>query len=349
MPLPATKSVPSRFASRNSLAGLLSVVMHLFLMLCGAATIRGLLPREQQESERSVSIVLVNPATEQRDKFLTSTATPSHELQSTPVLQPNPESSAQLSSALPTEETVPSNAATTRLPALDRLPLKLSGIAQAGEGLNGAPVRPVLDPLGDLETVLAEEAKRNRSTGPTGPPASVGIFGAPAAKGHSFVFVIDRSQSMGDEGLGVLHAAEKELANAIKGLQSEHRFQIIAYNDTLKFCAQRGLLKPSPESTKAVEEYLTTLTASGPTDHMAGLIAALRWQPDILFLLTDGDDPYVGEKQRERIRAAAGKTQIHCLQFGWGKPVNHTSRDCLEKLAAENNGTYTFIDMSRRK
>ena len=46
--------------------------------------------------------------------------------------------------------------------------------------------------------------------------------------GRRFVFILDRSQSMGGQGLGVLSQAQNELSEAISRLQENH--QLLIYN-----------------------------------------------------------------------------------------------------------------------
>jgi hypothetical protein len=56
----------------------------------------------------------------------------------------------------------------------------------------------------DEAAILAEDALIPREKIPTGPTAQLSLFGSANAEGRSFVFVIDRSNSMGGEGLGAI-------------------------------------------------------------------------------------------------------------------------------------------------
>ena len=61
--------------------------------------------------------------------------------------------------------------------------------------------------------------------GPDGPAARVSLFGSQNAAGHSFVFAIDRSQSMGGKGLNALKAAEDQLHLVLADLKENHSFK----------------------------------------------------------------------------------------------------------------------------
>ena len=83
-------------------------------------------------------------------------------------------------------------------------------------------------------------------------------FGSRAAVGNSFVFVIDRSKSMGGEGLGALDAAGEELTTALARLEPAHRFQVIAYHRQPVYLGQRRLLDATPEKQTGPAKHSST-------------------------------------------------------------------------------------------
>ena len=77
------------------------------------------------------------------------------------------------------------------------------------------------------------------------------------------------------------------------------------------------------------------------------MLAALRMKPEVIFLLTDGGDPPLDAGQLRTIRETAGSgTTIHCLHFGRGKRGD--GGNFLTRLAADNHGSYVYIDMNAR-
>jgi hypothetical protein len=198
----------------------------------------------------------------------------------------------------------------------------------------------------DVAAMLAEEAARPRNVGPTGPQAQLSLFGSAPAKGRSFVFLIDRSASMGHAGLGAIAAAAKELATSIDALGPEHKFQVIAYNQKPLSLGGGDLLPATPENKRKLIDFVANTVAFGATEHELGLFAARRYKPEVIFLLTDGGDPELKPGQLRSIRdAAAGRTEIHCLHFGSGP--QEEDDNVLMRLAQQTGGSYLYIDMRK--
>jgi len=196
----------------------------------------------------------------------------------------------------------------------------------------------------DEAAILEEDARIPREKLPTGPTAQLSLFGSGVAEGRSFVFVIDRSKSMGGDGLGAIQAAAKELSAHLDRLSSEQTFQVVAYNEAPLFLTQRELLPATPENKERLIHFVANLPAFGQTEHWRGLVSALRMKPEVIFLFTDGGDPALTAGQLREIRQeAAGRTAIHCLHFGRGPRVGEAS--FLVRLAAENRGTYVYVGL----
>ncbi len=119
----------------------------------------------------------------------------------------------------------------------------------------------------------------------------VSLFGSAPATGRSFVFVVDRSNSMGGEGLGALALAEREFNRALTALEPTHKFQIVAYHHNRVFFGERELVAATDANKRRVSQFMRGLAAFGGTDHLMALTAALSFDPDVVFLLTDGGDP----------------------------------------------------------
>jgi hypothetical protein len=199
----------------------------------------------------------------------------------------------------------------------------------------------------DLKLIKSEQ-RLLRLRAPKGDPATISVFGSGGMTGRSFVFVIDRSHSMGSQGLGVIMAARKELSAAINQLQPHHHFQIVGYHERTVTMSNRQLLPATPENQAAVPGHIANLSAFGSTNHENGLIAAAAFKPDVIVLLTDGGYPELNAGQLSMIKRIVPKgCQIHCVQFGIGslqKKLNFMTR-----LADQNDGTFRYIDVSEWK
>jgi hypothetical protein len=322
---------------RHIPAWLLSLAFHLAILLAGALLVRGTLPPvERYESARPGAIVLAH---------MSSLAPPQYFSE----VDDRRSRAADDSGPEPIAAEMPAAASP---PGSEFSLPQAAGAVADGELL---VVRPAVNPgrgkgrfggmsAEDVAAILAEDAARAKPAAPTGPTAKMSLFGSADAEGRSFVFLIDRSQSMGHRGLGAIAAAAKELAASIGRLSPEQKFQVIAYNQKAESLGGRELLAATPENKRRLIEFVETTVAVGATEHELGLFAALRYKPDVIFLLTDAGDPGLGAGQLRAIReAAAGRTAIHCLHFGAGPLAGE--KNFLERLADDNGGSYVYIDM----
>jgi len=207
--------------------------------------------------------------------------------------------------------------------------------------------RPKL-PGQDQAAFIAAEQARLRESPRRGPTTQISLFGGPAAVGNSFVFLIDRSQSMGSDGLNVLPDAQQELLRALQPLGTEQYFQVVVYHDKTVYLNQRSLLPATDDNKRAVAGFLATKAALGATGHEGALLSVLRLEPDVIFLLTDGGDPELKDHQlRSLAKIAGGHTKICCLHFGAG-PLQQPGH-FLQRLAALTGGEYGYIDVSARR
>jgi von Willebrand factor type A domain len=337
----SAQQIDSQFANspwKSWSAGLSSLFLHFILFSVGVMCLRGLSPHVTGEPERNVAIVLATVEQAQTEYFSEQAVTESQQAVSNAAT-----TQEAVANALP-NEALPATLPTIALPGAENFLPSENALATANVS-GGTSGKPIVDPSAGVAEIMAAEARRVKKAGPVGEPVAVSVFGLPPTPGYSFLFLLDRSKSMGADGLGVLSAAESELTTALKNLQANHSFQIVAYNEGTQFLSERKMLPATPENIQKGVKFLHDMLASGPTDHTRALLSALRTEPDIIFLFTDGDDPYISEKQRLLIAQAAGKTCIHCVQFGRGKPIDNFSRECLQALAKEHGGSYTFIDM----
>ena len=151
---------------------------------------------------------------------------------------------------------------------------------------------------------------------------------------------------MGSGGLGVLFRATREFDSSLAVLEPSHRFQILAYNHNRVFFGDDDLVPATDANKQLVRKFMQGLAAFGATNHFMAITSALNRNPDVIFLLTDGGDPPLSESQLAQIRKrAAGRTTIHCLQFG-GRPADG-EENFMHRLARQNGGSYRYIDVSR--
>ncbi|MEZ6096218.1 MAG: VWA domain-containing protein [Pirellulaceae bacterium] len=195
----------------------------------------------------------------------------------------------------------------------------------------------------DLDAI-AREQRALASRQPPGPATTTSLFGSGDISGRRFVFVLDRSASMGGDGLGVLVRAESELVTAVQNLTDEHFFQIVAYNGDATVMDQRSILKASDENKRKIKPFIASLAAYGPTQHEAGLYIARALQPDVIVFMTDGGYPEMdGGQIKTFVRSLNRQATVHCVQFGMS--VDPPNRSFMRDLAATAGGSYTYVNV----
>jgi hypothetical protein len=328
------------------IAGGLSLIVHMIVLIAGVLLLRAAPRMNLEESPRPVSIVLASATSNWAAEYFDETSADSSEATSSTAASASTAQGAA-GDGLPTAIRPPRSSSEIALPG--ELAPVIDGVGLPTASTSGAASgRAILEDATGRDAILAEEAKRPRAKGPEGPQGEVSIFGSGTMRGHSFVFLIDRSQSMGSSGLGAIAAAETELLAALEKLESNHRFQIVAYNQAPTYFQGRKWIAVSDDSRRAGRQFLADLAAFGATDHERAIMSALQLKPDVLYLLTDGD-PVLSASQRKRIHdETGGRTTISCIQFGRIRPDEEATRTALESLARENGGSYVFVDMTKR-
>jgi hypothetical protein len=180
-------------------------------------------------------------------------------------------------------------------------------------------------------------------SGGTDGVASTTFFAVPA-KGQRFVYVLDRSGSMGMHQ--ALAIACRELTASLARLPATAYFQVIEYNSTAApLVGRQGSLVPATaDNIRQATAALEALPASGTTKHLPALQMALALAPDVIYFLTDGDD--LDDTDPARVaRLNAGRCVIHTIELTLahrGLPDKP-----MQRLARENRGAYQAVDLFR--
>jgi len=169
------------------------------------------------------------------------------------------------------------------------------------------------------------------------------VFGL-SGKGSRFVYVFDRSLSMQGQPLA---AAKRELLTSLSHLERVHQFQIVFYNESPKLMRlspdqPAQMIFADEDGLKGAASFVNNMSAAGGTNHIDALKLALRLGPDVIFFLTDADDPVISPKELEQIQRANGGSIIHVIEFKPG-PDQHKG-DFLRNLAEQNRGQFKYVD-----
>jgi len=323
-----------RYNQRRSASLLMSLLLHGGLLTIAVLCFAFFSSPPPDEPTRRGSIVLTSVDENQKEEFLTKDD----------FEEPIDELAVAAAASAPAIESAPA----LDLPKIESLPgpppidAAPNAIDLANESHTEAATHQFELSQEELDEI-AKEQRRLRARQPKGDPISINVFDGTQMTGRRFVFILDRSQSMGGDGLGVLFQAQKHLTEAISKLQPNHQFQIVAYHSRTVTISERKLLTANAKNKALVKPFLERLAAFGATEHSYGVNAGLAFRPDSVVLLTDGGYPGLTATELKQIRRTSGNVEFHCIQFGQGP--RQDSANFMSRLATQGNGTFRYIDV----
>lgn len=167
--------------------------------------------------------------------------------------------------------------------------------------------------------------------------------------GSRIVFVIDCSASMNN--YGAMRSAKAALVSSLQSLSDTQQFQVIFYNQTPRLMTpangKTSVLMFATELNKTLaRQQISGTEPDLGTAHIPALELALRLNPEVMFFLTDADQPQLSAPELSSIQKLnQGRTRIHAIEFGQGGEVDVDN--FLKKLARQNGGTYRYFDVKR--
>lgn len=172
---------------------------------------------------------------------------------------------------------------------------------------------------------------------------NIGFFGA-SAEGRTFVFIVDASGSMTENNRW--GRAISELSKSIGKLKPHQQFYVYFFSDadkTMRLFDPRpaaGLVDATPGNKTRAQRWIRgkNIRPGGLTNPEIALEEALGMQPDVIFLMTDGefDDPDLLIARVARLNA--GRTSIHTIAL-----QHEGGAETLDAIAKQNRGTYKFV------
>ncbi len=159
-----------------------------------------------------------------------------------------------------------------------------------------------------------------------------------AALPKEMVFVIDTSCSMSGPPL---EAAKQAMALAMQQMGPNDTFMLIDFADTAS-SFHASPLPNTPMNVQRAIAYLRSLPASGGTNQLAGIRAALGFAPDPkrlreVLLMTDG---FIGNEREILAAEDAMLGEARVFGFGVGTSVNHY---LLSRMSESGRGFYQYI------
>ena len=205
---------------------------------------------------------------------------------------------------------------------------------------------------GDVQNLLKPNGftPTNLSTGTAlGATSFIGI--EDSAK--KFVYVIDASASMSD--YQAILVAKAELLSSLESLEGTQQFQIIFYNSQPHVMSldsvQQELFYASDVNRTLARQFVNSIRPDGGTLHFPALRKALRFNPEVVYFLTDAAQPQLDAKQLSQIqRLNKGGARIHCIEFGIRAQLRDrrlSTANFLQKLASQNDGQYRYVNVTQ--
>jgi hypothetical protein len=218
--------------------------------------------------------------------------------------------------------------------------------------------RPAVDLDGFLPSraahASADAASTRGGSGGTGSGAGrpgyakTSVFGI-AGAGQKFVYVFDRSGSMGDRAAAPLAAAKSQLLASLEDLGRVQQFQIIFYNEQPRVFSPLGtpgrLNFATDQNKESARQFVASIRADGGTRHEDALALAMKMAPDVVFFLTDADEPRMTAGQLDRIARLNRGTIVNAIEFGSGPASGE--ENFLMQLARQNGGRHVYVDVTR--
>ncbi len=191
------------------------------------------------------------------------------------------------------------------------------------------------------------------SVNPAALQAASSFFGADAS-GNNFCYVIDSSGSMRG---GAWEAAKGELLRSLLTLKESQRFYVIFFNAELAAIPLPGESQPAPNALYATPDniahagrWIETVSIETGASPMRALEAAVKLEPDAIYLLTDGVTSVdVPKKVREfnrttdLINGEQVMVPIHAIAY-----YSLKGEQLMRQLAAENNGQFIYVPDPRK-
>jgi hypothetical protein len=154
------------------------------------------------------------------------------------------------------------------------------------------------------------------------------------------IFVCDASGSM----IGTFDTLRTEIRKATNQMTPWQSYNVIFFADGPARSLEKAVAPATPEMKRRTAEFLDRSSAVGPTDPLPALQLAFKQNPDLVFLLTDGDFP----DNKAVVDAIAQlnpqrKVKVNTILFVANKAAedeNKAFADVLKRIASDNGGLF---------
>jgi hypothetical protein len=151
------------------------------------------------------------------------------------------------------------------------------------------------------------------------------------------VYLCDSSGSMMNK-FDTLRQELRKAADSLKPIQS---FDIIFFSEDNFVALDKQLMLATPEVKRKAYDFLDKTAPHGSSDPIPGLKAAFAAQPQLIYMLTDGDFPNNAQMLEElRKLNKDKKVKINTIAF---MDRGEEYEKLLKQIADENGGLFKFV------
>lgn len=329
-----------------------SICVHVFILVVAGMSLRGCekgVPVEAGgQNFRQIGLAVVNDQSTAETDVASQNSLDDAVVEQPSDIEPVAEQTPVVPSEAPSvAELLGQNPLKTEASAMSDSANDLPDIIGAGTPIGGA-----LNAGGGLPDLIRPRGKNGMgSAGSPNPGPGETTFMNIVGNGKRFVYVIDISASMSNEGR--LDLAKSQLKGSLRLLKPSQKFQVLFYNDStkrMKFprrVASDMYIATLVEVGRA-EKEIDRVVASGGTEHKSPLLQALLLEPDVIYFLTDGDRPPLSKQDLRMLRSQnRSGARVHVIEFASG-PRETRDGSWLETLASQSGGAYRRINLDAR-
>jgi hypothetical protein len=133
-----------------------------------------------------------------------------------------------------------------------------------------------------------------------------------------------------------------ELRKAVDTLKPIQSFDIIFFSEDSYVALDKQLLLAVPENKRKAYDFLDKTAPHGSSDPIPGLRLAFATNPQLMYLLTDGDFPNNAQIIEELKKLNANKkTKINTIAFGGEAGDDY--HKFLDQIAKEHGGMFKHV------
>jgi von Willebrand factor type A domain len=159
--------------------------------------------------------------------------------------------------------------------------------------------------------------------------------------GQSFVYVVDCSGSMNNNGK--FERARYELLQSIEQLNKDQSYFVIFYNHEAHPMEGGKLVMATPAHIGETTQWVNFAEAGGGTEPLPALLYALSLHPDAIYFLSDGQfDPNTIQEMRLRNRPnnrlKIRQIPIHTIAF-----YDRFAAGLMKAIARNSGGEFKFV------